>query len=169
MNRFLATALGVSMAAGLSQVAVAADSTLLLLQNRQENSTQINPGSKVLAETDAQGELTAVLYGGVDDPVAKLEKFTLQELNSSTGAIFEANHSALVLFGQKVDSKAGGSVDLRHIYNGVFGTYHHCAAELHKDPHGKWAFYSPAGQVISQATLVVYSIGIRTIEGFDCH
>jgi hypothetical protein len=164
----LAMASGIESVASSDEVSLKGTEVILHLRNRQENSTQTQPGSQIVAETGEQGELTAVLYGGVGDPVDALERFTLQELNGSSGAVFEPNHNAIVLFGKSVDAQTGGAVDLRHIYNGIFGTYHHCAALLRKDDQGHWAFYSPAGQVISQATLVVYSVGIRTIEGFDC-
>lgn len=144
---------------------------LLDLHNILESTQKPNyPGSDISLEVDAQGHILHIIYGGKADPQHKKQTYDLQTLNSRQGAILESNHDALVLFGSHVDSAQGGVVILRHIYNGILNTYHHCPAFIKKTEQGHWAIF-PEGKTtpISVATLVVYSIGIRDIRGFDCH
>jgi hypothetical protein len=143
---------------------------LLELNNILESTAKPNyPGSEISVEVDEQGNLLGLIYGGKNEAPHKKQFFDLQALNSRTGAILEADHSALVLFGNHVDKAQGGTVSLRHIYNGILGTYHHCPAQIRKTTQGQWAFI-PEGTAtpITSATLVVYSIGIRDIRGLHC-
>ncbi len=143
---------------------------LLELNNILESTEKPNyPGSEISVDVDEQGNLLGIIYGGKNEASHKKQTFDLQTLNSHNGAILEADHSALVLLGSHVDKTLGGTVRLRHIYNGILGTYHHCPAQLRKTEQGQWALF-PEGtnSPITSATLVVYSIGIRDIRGLHC-
>lgn len=94
--------------------------------------------------------------------------YTVAQLTSAQGVVLEEERGvkAITLQGTLDEANGTGEWMLRYVANGLSKEYKDCPISLRRSPAGAWTLVKPGtSRTISDAHVVTWSLGIRTIQG----
>lgn len=124
--------------------------------------------NELVLGTDDKGVVRTIDYVVHLNQKTTRKSFPVDLLAQSPGAVLEEEQGvkALTLTGTVNSEKGAGRLVWTFVSNGMTNTYKSCPVGIERDNRGQWYMFDfNTREVITQAKILSWSLGIETIQG----